>query len=259
VADEVLTEQRGATRLITLNRPERLNAINEALVVGLRDALVAANADDGTHVIVLRGSGRAFCSGEDLEDTLERLGDEPNEATIKAYSQTLQDVTRRIVQSNKFVVGAIHGWAVGAGFEWAVNCDFPIWAEGARGFFPEMRWGLFPTGGVTALLPAIVGLTKARELLLLGEKHTAEELLELGVAWRVVAESVLLDEAEAVADKIAALPQRAVRDLKRTINRVCLDGLEGALEAEIEGVTDSVMDPDTWELIREFEQKNRST
>ena len=84
------------------------------------------------------------------------------------------------------MIGAINGWAVGGGFEWAINCDFPIWAESARAFFPELKWGMFVTGGVSSLLPALAGLQTAREMMFLGERYDAKALLEKGVAWRVV-------------------------------------------------------------------------
>src|SRR5690606_29033685 len=120
-----------------------------------------------------------------------------NRDEARALVDALQDVTREIVLGPKLVVGAINGWAVGGGFEWAINCDLPLWAESARGFFPEASFGLFVTGAVTTLLPAIVGLTKAKEMLLLGEKYSAQELHALGIAWRVVPDDKLMEEARA--------------------------------------------------------------
>ena len=174
--------------------------------------------------------------------------------SIGELATALQDITREIVAGDKFVVGAIQGWAVGAGFEWAINCDFPIWAEGSRAFFPEMRWGLFPTGGITALLPRIVGLLKARELLLLGEKYDADQLLKMGIAWRVVAQTELLQEAMAVAQKIANLPPHAVSKLKQTMNHANLADLEETLQTEQKALMASVIHPETHRLLTEFGQ-----
>jgi enoyl-CoA hydratase/carnithine racemase len=154
-------------------------------------------------------------------------------------------VTREIVFGDKVVIGAIQGWAVGGGFEWALNCDFPIWAESAKGFFPEVGWGLFVTGGVTTILPNIVGLPKAKEMLMFGERYTARDLADLGVAWRVVPDADLMAEAEAVASRLAALPARAVRDMKRTLVRAAHGDIATALDLETEATVRSRMDPDT--------------
>jgi len=250
--ETIISEQRENIRIITLNRPERLNAVNKALTLALRDALINANADESVKVIVLRGAGRAFCSGDDLDETMDESGSAAGLESIGELVVALQDITRQIVTGDKFVVGAIQGWAVGAGFEWAINCDFAIWAEDARAYFPEMRWGLFPTGGITSLLPRIVGLTKARELLLLGEKHNAQQLLDMGIAWRVVPEPRLMDEVMTVAEKIAGLPAHVVRSLKRTINAANLADLEAALLTEQEALMEAVAHPDTLKLLKEF-------
>ena len=247
----VLTEQQGPVRHIVLNRPEALNAISDAMVAELGAAFRAANADGATRAIVFRGAGRAFCAGADLK--ARRLA--ASEAEARSRAQAIQDVTRAIVFGDAPVVGAIHGWAVGGGFEWALNCDFPIWAESARGFFPEVSWGLFVTGGVSAILPGLIGLQKTKEMLLLGERYSAGELRELGVAWRVAADEALLEEAEALAEKLADLPARAVRDMKRTLNRAAYGDIADALEREVEAVVRSYNDPETFERTAAFSDR----
>jgi enoyl-CoA hydratase/carnithine racemase len=245
----VIAEQKGAVRLITLNRPERLNAINVALITGLRDALAAANAEGDVGAIVLRGAGKAFCSGDDLSDkTAMPANPEEGMEIIDA----LQDVSRQILYGEKVVIGAIHGWAVGGGFEWVVNCDFSVWAEDAKAFCPEMRWGMSPTGGVTSLLGRIVGLHRARAILMLGDKLTAADLRDIGLAWRVVPEERVLSEAMSLAERIAELPTRAVRDLKRGLNAVFREELDLAIRLETESTAASIADPDTFERIQTF-------
>jgi enoyl-CoA hydratase/carnithine racemase len=149
-------------------------------------------------------------------------------------------------------VGASNGWAGGGGFEWAINCDFPIWAESARGFFPEVSLNLFVTGAVTSLLPAMVGLNKAREMLFLGERYGAAELAELGVAWRVVPDGALLDEARTVARRLAALPTLAVRAMKRTLNATAAADLHRALLLETDATVAGFLDPETTRLLKAF-------
>ncbi len=130
--------------VVTLNRPQRLNAIVPELLEDLIAALDAADRDPGVRAIVLTGAGRAFCSGDDLKDFGSQAGDE---ASTRAYIERIQDVTRTMTLGDTPVVGAIRGWAVGGGLEWVINCDFTVAAAGTRFFFPEVSWGVFVTGG----------------------------------------------------------------------------------------------------------------
>ncbi len=245
----VLSTVENAVCTVTLNRPERLNAINAAMIAELNAALADADADDAVRAIVLRGAGRAFCSGDDLKEFDQQSGDE---TIARRYIEELQEVTRRIVHGDKIVIGAVHGWAAGGGFEWAIDCDLLLMAEGTRCFFPETGWGMMVTGGVTALLPRIVGAQRARALILLGEKIDAREALAMGLAWRVVPEDTLFDEAQALAERIAALPARAARDVKRILDRACTATVEDAMALETEAVVRSFTDPATAALVAGF-------
>ena len=249
MAGTVLSETRDGVAILTLNRPERLNALNDALLADLCAALDGALADDTVGALVLRGAGRAFCSGDDLKEIDSQTAS--REAT-QAFVDSIQEVTRRLVLGDKVVVGAIHGWAVGGGLEWAINCDLAVFAESTRCFFPEIKWGMFPTGGVTAILPRIVGLAKTRELLLLGEPFGAAEAQAMGLAWRVVPDDDVFETAHETAARIAALPQAAVRDLKRVLNRAGSLDVEGALALETEATVRLFLDPETAERVKEF-------
>jgi len=253
MTDIVLSEQKASIRILTLNRPGCLNAVNTELITALRLALVDANGDDNTNVIILKGAGRAFCTGNDLKESAETMGSDWQASEVEAHARELQEITRQIVSSNKIVIGAIHGWAVGAGLEWVINCDFTIWAEETRAFFPEVKWGLSATGGVMTLLPRIVGIGKAREMLLLGEKYTASEMLDLGIAWRVVPESELDNTALKTAEIINALPQTTVSQFKKTFNRSVFMDLEHTLEAEIELLVKSSTSAETANRVKTFE------
>jgi len=245
----VLSERNADVRSITLNRPERLNAISNQLVIDLNDAFGEAMADDATKVIVFRGAGRAFCAGDDLKEFDDQLGDK---AQVDAMIERLQDVTRKIVLGDKLVVGAIHGWAVGGGLEWAINCDLPIWGAGARGFFPEINLGLFVTGAVTTLLPKLAGLHKTKELILFGERFDAETALELGIAWKVVPDAQLFDEAQATAERLAALPYEQACNVKRVVNRACHLDAEGAMALETTATIAAALDPETEARVKAF-------
>ncbi len=244
----VLSEASDGVRTITLNRPDCLNAMNRQLLADAAQAFADANTDAATRAIVFTGAGRAFCAGDDRK-AHEHPG---GEAEARELVDAIQRVTREIVFGGKPVVGAIHGWAVGGGFEWALNCDFAIWGRGARAFFPEMSLNLFPTGAVTSLLPAMVGLVKAREMLLLGERYNAEALAELGIAWRVVDDGAVAAEAAALAARIVALPPRAVGALKRVLNACALQDIERALALETDATVAGFLDPETTRRLKDF-------
>jgi enoyl-CoA hydratase/carnithine racemase len=247
---ETVLSERDAhgVRTITLHRPDRLNAMNRQLVDDVAAAFDDAHADSGTRAIVFTGAGRAFCAGDDRKAHVHP----GNEAEARDLVAAIQRATEAIVFGSAPIVGAINGWAVGGGFEWAINCDFAIWSESAKGFFPEVSLNLFVTGAVTSLLPALVGLNTAREMLFLGEQYTATDLHRLGVAWRVAPDDALLDEARAVARKLAALPTLSVRAMKQALNRTAATDLRTALAVETEATVAGFLDPLTTQLLQDF-------
>jgi enoyl-CoA hydratase/carnithine racemase len=249
MSELVLSQRHEGVTTLTLNRPERLNAINDALVQALRKALSAALADSETRVIVLNGAGRAFCSGDDLEDFPAQSR---TEDIARRYLEDLQDITRLIVMGEKMVVGAVHGWAVGGGLEWAIDCDLLLLAEGTRLNFPEVKWGMIPTGGIAQILPRKIGLSRAQQLILFGEVVDAKSAHDMALAWKVVPGDQLLKEAQAAAARIAALPSQAVRSLKRTLARSAYLPLEDVMAMEVDAVTKSFIDPATAALVADF-------
>lgn len=237
-----------AVRTITLNRPGSLNAMNRQLIDDVATAFDDANADPATRAIVFTGAGKAFCAGDDRREHVHPESEEEARALVLA----IQRATHAISLGAKPVVGAINGWAVGGGFEWAINCDFPIWGESAKGFFPEVSLNLFVTGAVTSLLPALVGLNKAREMLFFSERYTASDLLRLGVAWRVEPDEDLQAQAHATAARLARLPELSVRAMKRVLNATAATDLHRALQLETDATVAGFMDPKTTELLTAF-------
>lgn len=235
-------------RTISLNRPSAMNAINRLLIDEVSVAFDDANRDQDTRAIIFTGEGRAFCAGDDRHEHVHPETEEEARAVVDA----IQRATVSIVMGAKPVVGAINGWAVGGGFEWAINCDFPIWAESAKAFFPEVSLNLFVTGAVTSILPSIVGPVKAREMLFLGNRYSATELREIGVAWKVVPDDELLREAEVVASQLAALPTLSTRAMKRVLNQAIAGGLQQALNLETEATVAGFLDPETTRLLKDF-------
>lgn len=235
-------------RTICLNRPDALNAMSRVLIDEVTRAFNDANADKATRAIIFTGAGRAFCAGDDRKQHVHPAC----EAEARDLVEAIQRATKSIVFGSKPVVGAIHGWAVGGGFEWAINCDFPVWAESASGFFPEVSLNLFVTGAVTSLLPALVGLNKAREMLILGDRYSAGELEEMGVAWRVVPDAQLNQEAQKVATRLSELSPLAVRTMKRVLNQCAMSDIQRAIDLETEATITGFLDPKTTQLLRDF-------
>lgn len=235
-------------RCITLNRPGSLNAMNRQLIDDVARAFVDANADPATRAIILTGAGKAFCAGDDRREHVHPTCEEEARDLVRA----IQRATDAIVLNHKPVVGAINGWAVGGGFEWAINCDFPIWAASARGFFPEVSLNLFVTGGVSSLLPALVGLNKAREMLFFGDRYAAPDLQVMGLAWKCVPDTALMTEATATARRLADLPPLAVRAMKRVLNATAMTDLRRAMDLETEATIAGFMDPETTRRLRDF-------
>jgi enoyl-CoA hydratase/carnithine racemase len=236
----------GGVRTIMLNRPDRLNAMNRQLIDDVAEAFSDAHRDPATKAIIFTGAGRAFCAGDDRREHVQPA----DEAEARDLVDAIQRATEQIIFGPKLVVGAINGWAVGGGFEWAINCDFPIWAESAKGFFPEVSLNIFVTGAVTSLLPALVGLVKAREMLFLGERYDAAALHEVGVAWRVVPDEDLMAAAHDVAARLVALPSLASSAMKRVLNHTASTDISVALGLETEATVAGFLDPETTRLLK---------
>lgn len=247
--EAVISTREGPIAWIKLNRPERLNAMNRPLVDGLSSALLAAEANDDIRVVILYGEGRAFCSGDDLKDLDAQTA---SEEETQDWVEAIQSVTLRIMRSRKIVIAAVHGWCVGGALEWAINCDFRLFSENTRWFFPEVGYGLFVTGGVTALLTKQVGPQVTKELLILGERHDAKKALETGIAWKIVPDEALLDEARRLALAIAARPAGAVADVKRAINDGFHSSLEAAMAQETTATVRGFLTPEAQAKAKEF-------
>ena len=222
----VLYEKNQNVAVITLNRPERLNAITRELLAGMIEHLEVARRDQNVAVVILTGAGRAFCAGEDLKETaagktLEQWVEE---------TDGLQDVQRVILALGKPLIAAVPGYALGGGCEFAMSCDIRIAAEEAKFGFPETEVGLTITTAGTKLLSQIVGLGRAKELVFTGDFIDAREALRIGLVNKVVAAESLMDEALAMAGKIGEKSPLALK-----LSRIAIDqGLHSSFEQTLE-------------------------
>jgi enoyl-CoA hydratase/carnithine racemase len=220
-ATPLLLERDGGVLTLTLNRPDKLNAIDNPLAEALLDALRSAATDPTVRAIRLRGHGRAFCAGRDVSAP-------PTDRDL----ELVQAVSRAIVTHRCPVIAAVHGWTVGAGFEWMMNADIVVAATDTRFKLPEASLGVFVTGGLVATLPAAIGPMRAKALTLLGEAFDAPQAL----AWGLVYRCVPVDELDAVslaaARQVADLKPEVATAFKRVLNQIGLDGFDRAIEAE---------------------------
>ncbi|MBY8862696.1 enoyl-CoA hydratase/isomerase family protein [Nocardia sp. CA2R105] len=212
---------------LTLNRPERLNAVSEELYQELIEALVAAEKALTIRCVVLTGGGRAFCAGADLK--AHRSGLRPPEELTR-YARLGQQACEQIQMMHTPVVAAVNGYALGAGAELAVSADFLIMAQDAQMGFPEVGLGTYVGGGVTNRLPRLVGLRRATDLLILGERFTGRQAREWGLAYAAVPGDQLLSAAHELADVLAAKAPLSLSRMKAALRRD--DSLEVALAEE---------------------------
>ena len=218
---KVLVDICSGVMSVTLNRPEKLNAIDNDLAQLLLDAFELARRSDEIRVVLMGGAGKAFCAGRDL-------GAAPTDKDL----EMVQSVATAIVNLPKPVVAAVHGWAIGAGFEWMMDADVLLAAETARFRLPEASLRVFVTGGLTATLPASIGVSRSKALMLLGEEFSAEQAAAWGLIWRVVPETQLASEAARIASELAALEPHVVSQFKKVINEVGLASFSHAIGQE---------------------------
>ena len=227
--DFVRTEDKGFVRIITIDRPKALNALNTQVLEELMETFNQAEKDENIRVVILTGTGKAFIAGGDIAQ-MSKLS--PTEAL--EYAHKGHDLLRYIEGMSKPVIAAINGYALGGGSEVALACDIVIAAKKAKLGQPEVKLGIIPGFGGTQRLARLVGRNIAKEWILTGAMYSAEEAQRIGFVNKVVDDDKLMDEALAMANAIAANGPVAVAASKRAINRGLQMPLEHALEYEAE-------------------------
>ena len=208
----ILVETRGKVGLVTLNRPQALNALNSALIAELNQALDGFEADEGIGCIVLTGSEKAFAAGADIKEMQTK-------SYMEAYKGDFIGTWDRVARCRKPVIAAVAGFALGGGCELAMMCDFILAADTAKFGQPEITLGVMPGAGGTQRLARFVGKSKAMELCLTGRRMDAAEAERCGLVSRVVPAAELIAEAVKTAESIAHLSLPAVMMTKESINR----------------------------------------
>jgi 2-(1,2-epoxy-1,2-dihydrophenyl)acetyl-CoA isomerase len=230
--ETILFEVADGYAVITLNRPERLNAFTAVMHAELRDALDRVSGDDDIRALILTGAGRGFCPGQDLNDRVMGDNDAPPPDLGHTIETLYNPLVRRIRSLELPVICAVNGVAAGAGANIALGCDLVMAARSAKFIQAFCRIGLVPDGGGTWLLPHLAGRAKAMAMALLGEAVEAEEAERIGLIWKVVEDEVLMDEARKLAAHLATQPTAGLAAIKQLITAASSNSLDEQLDLE---------------------------
>ncbi len=214
---------------IILNRPDRLNAINAALLSELSEALETAERSADIRLVVLKGEGRSFSTGDDL---VEFANANPTDQMKEEFIDNLQDVTRRIMFGDTTVVCAVHGWVVGGAAAWPLNADFSIWSDNTKFYLPEAGYGMFVSGGVSVLLSELCGSQRASEIMMCGQKLSIEDLSRDRLAPKIVPSSQFAEAIDDFVASLLSLPSASLRRYKAARVSKIREDIEKALLIE---------------------------
>lgn len=238
---------------LTLNRPERLNALNGALGQALLDALNRVAGDGAVRAVVLTGAGRGFCAGGDI-DLLRKARDREDVSEVETLLETGKKIILAIAMAHKPVIAAVNGPAAGAGASLALACSVCIASEQATFTQSFAKIGVFPDFGGTYFLPRLVGRALAMQLILTAETVTAAEALRIGLVSRLVPADRLEEETALLADRLAAAPPLVVRGIKQVLGDDRKE-LEAALDEEIRWQLTCFRSQDSLEGLKAFLEK----
>jgi 2-(1,2-epoxy-1,2-dihydrophenyl)acetyl-CoA isomerase len=249
----ILVDKRDGYRLVTLNRPQRLNSFNETMHQALKAALDEAESDPSCRALLLTGAGRGFCAGQDLGDRLASGDKKPDlGATISAYYNPL---IRKLRGLPFPVVAAVNGVAAGAGANIALNCDIVLAGRSANFVQAFAKIGLVPDSGGTWVLPRLVGTARARGLAMLAEPLPAEKAESWGLIWKAVDDADLMSEAEKLCAHFATAPTVGLALIKRALDASETNAVDEQLDLERDLQREAGNTPDYAEGVRAFMEK----
>jgi len=255
MADPVLLDREGAVAVVTLNRPEVLNALSIEMAELLCDVCWRIEADPGVRAVLVRGAGKGFQAGGDIASfkrEMDRIGEHAGRMI-----DTYHVAVRTLVRMPKPVVGQLHGAVAGAGMSLAMNLDLAVAAEGTVFTLAYANLGTSPDGGSTFFLPRLVGRRRAMEIALLSDRFDAARAYELGLVNRVVPADKLAEEAMGMAERLAAGPTLAYARTKALIDQSFETDLASQLEAERLNFVASTATADFKEGVAAFTEKRR--
>ncbi len=252
----ILVDQRTGYRVITLNRPDKLNAFNDPMHAALREAIANAEADSTCRALLVTGAGRGFCAGQDLSDRLLKPGEAP--IPRNSLEQYYNPLVRKLRALPFPVIAAVNGIAAGAGANIALACDIVLAARSASFVQSFARVGLIPDSGGTWILPRLVGAARARGLALLAEPISAEKAEQWGLIWKCVDDAALSGEAQKMCEHFAAAPTQGLALTKRAFNKSAGNTLDAQLDLERDLQRIAHLTPDYAEGVRAFIEKRKA-
>ncbi|SMO78544.1 2-(1,2-epoxy-1,2-dihydrophenyl)acetyl-CoA isomerase PaaG [Gracilimonas mengyeensis] len=241
---------------ITLNRPEKLNSFNFEMADQMKEALMKAESNNEIRCVLLTGKGRAFCAGQDLAEATE-VSEDPERDLSEIVYHTYMPIIKGIRELEKPVVCAVNGTAAGAGANIALACDIVIASEEAKFIQSFSQIGLIPDSGGTYILPRLIGQALATALTFLGEKVSAKDAVDMGMIWKAYPADSFMDEAQAIAQKLAKMPTKGLGLTKRSFNAGYSNDLESQLKLEAELQAEAGKTHDYNEGVQAFLEKRK--
>lgn len=240
----VLVEDRGHVRVLTMNRPEKKNAFNNAMYRAMADALATAQEEGAVRVVLITGAGSAFCAGQDIA-----------ELSAADSDHAFPDFMRVLIDFDKPIVTAVNGLGIGLGLTMLLHTDINYVASGARFRLPFVTLGVVPEAASSYLLPTVVGHQKAAEILFTARWISAEESVDLGLTFALCEPDDLLPTALAKAAEIAAMPPASLRSTKRLLKTWKKQAIAEARSREDQGFQERLGTPENLEAISAFFEK----
>jgi 2-(1,2-epoxy-1,2-dihydrophenyl)acetyl-CoA isomerase len=252
----LLAEDADGVRVLTFNRPDAFNALNTELKETLLSELRWAAGEESVRAVVLTGGGRAFCAGQDLKEHIASLGT-PDGPQMRTVEEHYAPLVRALTTMPKPIIAAVNGTAAGAGASLAFACDLRVAAESAKFVLAFAGVGLSADTAASWTLPRLVGYGRAMEIMLLGEPVTAADALTTGMVNRVVPDGSALDEATALARRLAAGPTTAYAKIKEALLAGASGDLEAALATEARTQAQLGATDDHLEAVQAFVTKRK--
>ncbi len=252
---DILYETKDQIAIITFNRPDVLNVFRRSMFQTLLDLFERIERDDSIRVILLTGAGRAFSAGIDLDEVSHLFDGAMTMEQARAELNEMQELTRRMVSLPKPIISAINGVAVGVGAEVAIASDIRIASQMASFEFAEVKRGLFETNGVMHRLPRLIGMGRAAQVMLTGERISAQSAYEMGLVTKVTTPETILQEGMDIARTLAANAPISVRLVKEVLQKSYDLDLEAVMQLETEGTLECFASEDMREGVKAFVEK----
>jgi 2-(1,2-epoxy-1,2-dihydrophenyl)acetyl-CoA isomerase len=251
--EPIITEVSGGVLIIKHNRPDKFHSYNREMAMLMQAALDKAADDKSIRAVFITAEGKAFCAGQDLAEAADTSGP----GIKKIVEEHYNPIIKKIRSLEKPVICAVNGIAAGAGANIALACDIVVAGSSAAFVQAFSKIGLIPDSGGTFYLPRLIGFQRATALMMLGDKVTAIEALQMGMIYKVFDDAVLQQQALAIANTAAEMPTKALGITKRLLNESMFNNLEDQLEAEGKGQVEAAATYDNIEGVKAFLEKRK--